>query len=61
MSPRSNLLSERGIYVTGALYSLLESAKLNALEPRAYLKTAVDAYLRSEVVPLPHELVGNSN
>ena len=48
--------SERGIYVTGALYSLIESAKLSGLEPRAYLKTAVEAHLRGDVVPLPHEL-----
>jgi transposase len=48
--------SERGIYVTGALYSLIESAKLSGLEPRAYLKTAVEYHLRGDVVPLPHEL-----
>jgi transposase len=49
--------SERGVEVAGIFYSLIESAKLNGLEPRAYLKTAAAARLRGELVPLPHEIV----
>jgi transposase len=48
--------SLRGTEVAATLYSLVESAKLNALEPRFYLRVAVRAALRREVVPLPHEL-----
>ena len=48
--------SLRGTEVAATLYSLVESAKLNALEPRLYLRVAVRAGLRHEVVPLPHEV-----
>jgi transposase len=48
--------SLRGTEVAATLYSLVESAKLNALEPRFYLRVAVRAGLRREVVPLPHEV-----
>jgi transposase len=48
--------SERGTAVAATLYSLVESAKLNALEPRFYLRVAVRAGLRGEEVPLPHEV-----
>jgi transposase len=48
--------SLRGTEVAATLYSLVESAKLNALEPRLYLRVAVRAGLRREVVPLPHEV-----
>jgi transposase len=48
--------SLRGTEVAASLYSLVESAKLNALEPRFYLRVAVRAGLRREVVPLPHEV-----
>ena len=48
--------SLRGTEVAATLYSLVESAKLNALEPRFYLRAAVRAGLRREVVPLPHEV-----
>jgi hypothetical protein len=48
--------SPRGTEVAATLYSLVESAKLNALEPRFYLRVAVRAGLRREVVPLPHEV-----
>ena len=34
----------------------MESAKLNDLEPRLYLRVAVRAGLRHETVPLPHEV-----
>lgn len=48
--------SLRGTEVGATLYSLVESAKLNSLEPRLYLRIAVRAGLRHETVPLPHEV-----
>ena len=48
--------SLRGTEVAALLYSLVESAKLNDLEPRFYLRVAVRAGLRHEPVPLPHEV-----
>jgi transposase len=48
--------SLRGTEVAATLYSLVESAKLNDLEPRLYLRVAVHAGLRHETVPLPHEV-----
>lgn len=48
--------SLRGTEVAATLYSLVESAKLNDLEPRLYLRVAVRAGLRNETVPLPHEV-----
>jgi transposase len=48
--------SVRGTEVAATLYSLMESAKLNALDPRLYLRAAVRAGLRHETVPLPHEV-----
>jgi transposase len=48
--------SVRGTEVAATLYSLIESAKLNDLEPRLYLRVAVRAGLRHETVPLPHEV-----
>jgi transposase len=48
--------SLRGTEVGATLYSLVESAKLNELEPRFYLRVAARAGLRHETVPLPHEV-----
>ena len=48
--------SLRGTEVAAIFYSLVESAKLNGLEPRFYLRVAVRAGLRHETVPLPHEV-----
>jgi len=48
--------SLRGTEVAATLYSIVESAKLNGLEPRFYLRVAVRAGLRHETVPLPHEV-----
>ena len=48
--------SLRGTEVAATLYSLVESAKLNGLEPRLYLRVAVRAGLRHDTVPLPHEV-----
>jgi transposase len=48
--------SQRGTEVAATFYSIVESAKLNGLEPRFYLRVAVRAGLRHETVPLPHEV-----
>jgi hypothetical protein len=48
--------SLRGTEVAATLYSLIESAKLNELEPRFYLRIAVREGLRHQTVPLPHEV-----
>ncbi len=37
-------------------YTLIESAKLCGLEPKAYLRQAVHAALRGETPPAPHEV-----
>ena len=49
--------SERGTEVAAIFYSLIESAKLNDIDPAVYLNAAVQCWLRGETVPLPHELV----
>lgn len=48
--------SRRGTEVAALFYSLLESAKLAGVEPRAYLRTATLAALRGEPPLLPHQL-----
>jgi transposase len=48
--------SRRGTEVAAIFYSLVESAKLAGVEPKAYLRIAVNAALRGEKPPLPHEL-----
>ena len=48
--------SKRGTEVAAIFYSLAESARRNAIDPKGYLKTALDAALRGVVIPLPHEL-----
>ncbi len=48
--------SRRGTEVAAILYSLVESAKLNAIPAETYLETAADAGIRGERIPLPHEL-----
>lgn len=48
--------SLRGTEVAATFYSLVESAKLNGLSPRFYLRVAARAGLRGEQVPLPHEV-----
>jgi transposase len=52
--------SRRGTEVAALFYSLLESAKLAGIEPKAYLRDAAHAALRGEQIPLPHELVATS-
>jgi transposase len=48
--------SLRGTEVAATFYTLVESAKLNGLEPRFYLRVAARAGVRHETVPLPHEV-----
>ena len=48
--------SRRGTEVAALFYSLVESAKLAGVEPKAYLRLAVNAALRGETPPLPHEI-----
>ena len=46
--------SRRGTEVAALFYTLMESAKLAGVDPRAYLRTAVHAALAGEPVLLPH-------
>jgi transposase len=48
--------SRRGTEVAALYYSLLESAKLVRIDPKAYLRMAAMAALRGERIPLPHEV-----
>ena len=48
--------SRRGTEVAALFYSLIESAKLAGVEPKAYLRLAVQAALRGEKAPLPHQI-----
>jgi transposase len=48
--------SERGYEVAAIFYSLLESAKLCGIDPKAYLRAAIQDALADRVVRLPHEL-----
>ena len=52
--------SQRGAEVAALLYSLMESAKLAGVEPKHYLRLAVDAALKGEPIPLPHQLVAEA-
>lgn len=45
--------SRRGTEVAALFYTLLETAKLCGVEPRAYLRSAIEAALRREPIPLP--------
>ena len=47
--------SEQGTKVAAVLYSLIESAKLAGVGPHTYLQTAINAALRGNPIPLPHE------
>lgn len=47
--------SRRGTEVAAILYSLLESAKLCGVEPKAYLRAAVLAALNGDSPLLPHQ------
>jgi transposase len=48
--------SRRGTEVAALFYSLLESAKLVGIEPKAYLRRATLAALNGDTIPLPHEV-----
>lgn len=48
--------SKRGCEASALLYSLMESAKLAGVNPRKYLRCALDAALDGNEIPLPHEL-----
>jgi transposase len=48
--------SERGMEVAALFYSLLGSAKLAGLEPKAYLRAMAYAAIRGEELLLPHEV-----
>jgi hypothetical protein len=48
--------SRQGTQVAASAYSIMESAKLNGLNPEAYLLAAVKAFHARTVIPLPHEL-----
>lgn len=47
--------SLRGTEVAALFYTLLESAKLAGVEPKAYLRIATLAALAGDPIPLPHE------
>ena len=48
--------SQRGSDVAAILYSLVETAKLVGVDPRRYLRRVVEASLRGEPAPIPHEM-----
>lgn len=48
--------SVQGTKVAALFYSLLDSAELVGLNPRDYLRAAVNAALDGKQIPLPHEL-----
>ena len=48
--------SERGTKVAAIFYTIFESAKLAGIDPRAYLREAVERSLSGEEMPLPHEI-----
>lgn len=48
--------SLRGTQVAALFYSLLESAKLAGVEPKAYLRLAVLSALAGNTIALPHEV-----
>jgi transposase len=52
--------SQRGTEVAAIFYTFIESARMNGLDPGAYLTAAATAHLRGQKVPLPHELRGIS-
>lgn len=46
--------SNHGLQAASVMYSLMESAKLNGVDPRAYLRAAVLAAIEGRPVLLPH-------
>jgi len=52
--------SRRGTEVAALFYTIIESAKLAGVEPKAYLRLATYAALRGERVLLPHEVAAGA-
>jgi transposase len=48
--------SERGTKVAAMMYSLVETAKINRVDPELYLKLAALEALGGRPIPLPHQL-----
>ena len=48
--------SERGTKVAAMMYSLVESAKINRVDPELYLKLAALEAIGGRPIPLPHQL-----
>lgn len=48
--------SAKGTKVAAIFYSLVETAKLNGIDPKSYLKRAMVAALDGQRIPLPHEV-----
>lgn len=48
--------SERGTKVAAMMYSLVESAKINRVDPELYLKLAALEAIGGRSIPLPHQL-----
>lgn len=48
--------SEKSTRVAANLYSFIESAKLNELDPTAYFQEAIRRHHAGCTIPLPHEL-----
>jgi transposase len=49
--------SKRGTDVAAIMYSLVETAKLNGIDPKRYLKGALAEALAGQRIRLPHELI----
>lgn len=52
--------SRRGTEVAAIMYSLVESAKLNGVDPKRYMKLALKAALDGKRIPLPHEIAATA-
>jgi transposase len=48
--------SERGTQVAAMMYSLVETAKINGVDPELYLKLAALESIAGRPIPLPHQL-----
>jgi transposase len=48
--------SERGTKVAAMMYSLVETAKINSVDPELYLKLAALESIAGRPIPLPHQL-----
>ena len=48
--------SERGTKVAAMMYSLVETAKINRVDPELYLKLAALEAIGGRPIPLPHQL-----